>query len=270
MSVNKSLSPAFAGEHNCKTRTLTQMVMACLFLSLCLLTSCNVFSTNTLPTPTPQPTQTPRPKSRLGVYVPQIPPMLNRTQTSEHFSARFSSHNKQESVALVLKTLEDARKKMSQHLFNAKLNIDEVPVCVVIIHDSTGNFTSDTKQPWQVGAVTRGVSITLQPVDVLKSRNSLETILRHEYVHVIVNALKQRQLPRWLNEGTALYYSGEGATLLKSVKNINLPSEELDKKLNSSPSSDEMRQLYAASFRAVSAIIGKDGEAGLWRNITSP
>jgi hypothetical protein len=268
MRVDKS-SPPSSVEGSCtNTRPLTQAVMTCLFFSLCLLSSCSFFSTSTIP-PDTTPTPTPQPKSRIGIYVPQIPSTLNRTSSSEHFRAHFSSHNKQESVALVLKTLEEARKKMSQHLSNASLSIDDVPTSVIIIHDSTGNFTSDTKQHWQVGAVTRGISITLQPVDVLRKRNSLETILRHEYIHVVVNALKQKLLPRWLNEGTALYYSGEGAALVKAVKKINVSSAELDKKLNASPSSDEMRQLYAASFREVSAIIAKEGEPGLWRIITS-
>lgn len=239
------------------------------FLSICFISSCGFFSTS-IPEPNAQPTPTPQPKSRIGVYVPQIPSTLNRTQSTEHFSARFSSRSKKADVDNVLKILEGARKKMSQHLSNASLNIDEVPVCVVLIHDSTGNFTSDTKQHWQVGAVTRGISITTQPVDVLRSRNSLELILLHEYVHVVVNALKQKQLPRWLNEGTALYYSGEGTTLVKTVKKVNLSLEELEKKLDSSPSSDEMRQLYAASFREVSAIVAKEGKAGLWQRIISP
>ena len=159
---------------------------------------------------------------------------------------------------------------MTEHLSNASLDIAEVPTCVVLIHDSTGNFTSDTKQAWQIGAVTRGVSITMQPVDVLRKRNILETILRHEFVHVVINALRQKQIPRWLNEGTALYYSGEGTQLIKTVKKINITIDELDKKLNSQPSSDETRQLYAASYREVSAIIAKEGEAGLWKQITSP
>lgn len=268
MRVSQSVPPALAGGFCNNTHPLTQVVLTCLFISSCLLSSCSFYSTS-ISESNPKATPIPQPKSRLGVYVPQIPSMLNRTQSSEHFSARFSSRSKKVDVDNVLKILEDARKKMTQHLSNAKLNIDEVPVCVIIIHDSTGNFTSDTKQPWQVGAVTRGVSITMQPVDILRNRNSLESILRHEYVHVIVNALKQKQLPRWLNEGTALYYSGEGAGLVKTVKKINLSLEELEKKIQTPSSSDEMRQLYAAAFREVSAIIAKEGEAGLWLLIAS-
>ena len=221
-------------------------------------------NTNTQPTPTPNLKQ----QSRPGVYFPQIPSTLNRTLSSEHFRAHFSSHNKQEDVNYVLKILEDARNKMSARLSSVSLKMDDVPQTVVIIHDSTGNFTSDTKQSWQVGAVTRGISITLQPVDVLRKRKSLETILRHEFVHVVINALKQKHIPRWMNEGAALYYSGEGATLVKTVKNIKLSTEEIDKRLEETNSSDEMRQLYALCYREVSAIISKEGEAGLWKRIT--
>lgn len=240
-----------------------------LALALLLLSSsCTLLSNddNTNIQPTPKPTQ----QSRPGVYFPQIPSTLNRNLSSEHFRAHFSPRNKQEDVNYVLKILEDTRNKMSARLSSVSLNIDDVPQTVIVIHDSTGNFTSDTKQSWQVGAVTRGISITLQPIDVLRKRKSLETILRHEFVHVVVNALKQKHIPRWINEGAALYYSGEGAALIKTVKNIKLSRDELDKRLEESNSSDEMRQLYALCYREVSAIINKEGEAGLWKRITSP
>jgi hypothetical protein len=240
-----------------------------LFASLCLFSSCRLFSSNTNQMNTP-PSPTPKPiTSRPGVYFSPVPSSLNRTQSSEHFRVHFSSRTKQEDVKAVLNTLEEARKKMAQRLSSISINLDDVPTCVIIIHDSTGNFTSDTKQSWQVGAVTRGISITMQPVDVLRKRNSFETILRHEFVHVVVNALRQKNIPRWMNEGTALYYSGEGAGLLKTVKKIKISTDELEKKLDASPSSDEMRGLYAAAFREVSAIINKEGEAGLWKRITA-
>lgn len=240
------------------------VILISFFLFSCKQSFKSSNQTNTQPTPTPTTF------SRVGVYFPQTPVSLNRSQSSEHFRAHFSSANKQEDVAYVLKILEGARNKMAERLSNASLNIDEVPTCVIFIHDSTGNFTSDIKQSWQVGAVTRGISITMQPVNVLRKRNSLESILRHEFVHVVVNSFRQKSLPRWLNEGTALYYSGEGAQLVKTVKNIKLTTDELEKKLNSQPSSEEMRGLYAAAFREVSTIINSEGEAGLWKRITSP
>lgn len=247
---------------------LRYFAFALLLISIFLLSCKQPFNssnqTNTQPTPTPTTF------SRVGVYFPTVPDSLKHTQSSEHFRAHFSSANKQEDVAYVLKILEGARNKMAERLSNASLNIDEVPTCLIFIHDSTGNFTSDVKQSWQVGAVTRGISITMQPVNVLKKRNSLESILRHEFVHIVVNAFRQKSLPRWLNEGTALYYSGEGAQLVKQVKNIKLTTDELEKKLNSQPSSEEMRGLYATAFREVSAIINSEGEAGLWKRITSP
>lgn len=240
------------------------VILISFFLVSCKQSFKSSNQTNTKQTPTPTTF------SRVGVYFPQTPASLNRTQSSGHFRAHFSSANKQEDVAYVLKILEDARNKMAMRLSNASLNIDEVPTCVIFIHDSTGNFTSDIKQSWQIGAVTRGISITMQPVNALRKRNSLESILRHEFVHVVVNAFRQKSLPRWLNEGTALYYSGEGAQLVKTVKNIKLTKEELEKKLNSQPSSEEMRGLYAASFREVSAIVNSEGETGLWKQIISP
>jgi|GEM_PF-3531826 len=232
-----------------------------LFFTSCKQISEDISNANTSPTPYVQ-------KSRPGVYVPNIPDSLNRTQSSEHFRAHFSPRTKTEDVKLTLEILEDARKKMTQRLADVSLNIEEVPVCVVIIHDTTGNFTGDTKQSWLVGAVTRGISITLQPIGVLKKRNTLETILHHEYVHVIVNALRQKQIPRWMNEGTALHYSGEGRQLLKTEKKLNITKDEIEKRLDSQPKAAEMRVLYAASYREVTEILKVENEAGLWKQIT--
>ncbi len=237
-----------------------------IFLVLCFLASCKSISDDSNDvTPSPSPYIQ---KSRPGIYVPNIPEYLNRTQSSEHFRVHFSSRTKAEDVKLTLEILEDSRRMMTQRLADVSLNIEEVPICVVIIHDTTGNFTGDTKQSWLVGAVTRGISITLQPIGLLKKRNTLETILHHEYVHIIVNALRQKQIPRWMNEGTALYYSGEGKELLKTEKKLALTKDEIEKQLDSKPKPPEMRTLYAASYREVTEILKIENEVGLWRLIT--
>jgi len=80
--------------------------------------------------------------------------------------------------------------------------------------------------PW-AAAATHKNHIELQPVSLLKQRGILETTLRHELVHVVVEAVGGKQTPRWLAERLALYIAGEGKLLERYAKGPSLTVRDL-------------------------------------------
>jgi stage II sporulation protein D len=72
-------------------------------------------------------------------------------------------------------------------------------------------FRNATAEPGWVAARTDGRIIHLQPVALLESRNLLERTLRHELLHVVLEAQSAPGLPVWFREGLAQYLEGPGA-----------------------------------------------------------
>jgi len=138
----------------------------------------------------------------------------------------------------------------------------------VFVHPTTGDFTGATGQPAWVAAVTTSARrIETQPLQTLTRRRILATTLRHEYAHAVIEALSDGRAPRWLVEGLAAHFAGEGAALARSEPPHKLSLEMIEKNLLKPVSAAEMRALYAAAYREVNAIIRQEGEAGIWRRV---
>jgi hypothetical protein len=199
-----------------------------------------------------------------------VPANLNRIIKSEHFRAHFSSKTTQKEIEDLLKTLEDAHANYSRHLSQFGINLNAISSTEILIHDSTGDFISSTGHNWWTGAVTKDNRIEIQPLEALRKRRILETTLRHELAHIFIHAASRKPIPRWLDEGTAVYLSGEGAEFLKVEIKTKLTTDEIEKRLASPSSYEEMRALYAAAYREVQIIILSNGnENDLWDRIAS-
>src|SRR5262249_43807832 len=91
------------------------------------------------------------------------------------------------------------------------------------------------------------------------------TTLRHEYTHYVIESLSHGRAPRWLAEGAAAFFAGEGRMLSSYTPNPPLVPEEIERRLaGRAASPEEMRRLYAAAYRAVLAIVQRQGESALW------
>ena len=72
-------------------------------------------------------------------------------------------------------------------------------------------------------------------------------------------------VPRWLAEGLAISFAGEGRMILRFMSKTRLPLDELERRLAHPGSAAEMRSLYAAAYYEVRALIRKEGESAVWR-----
>ena len=184
--------------------------------------------------------------------------------SSEHFHISYPVRTPRSDIEAALRLLEAARLDMFALVGPAPLSL---PIDVVV-HETTQDFMAATGQSWWVAGVTHGRRIELQPLAVLRRRRRiLGTTLRHEYAHVVIEAVGGNGAPRWLTEGMAIGFAGEGPMLLRFSSKTRLPLDELEWRLAHPRSSAEMRSLYAAAYREVRALISKEGEPAVWRRL---
>lgn len=129
-------------------------------------------------------------------------------QRSSHFRVVADSHD----AKYILDLLEHDRLELLQRVSNAGIDV-RLPVLEIVFNATTGDFVARTGMPSWASAATRKNKIELQPLALLKQRRILETTLRHELAHALIDTLGNGQTPRWLAEGMAIYLSGEGSCL---------------------------------------------------------
>src|SRR5262249_6882436 len=193
---------------------------------------------------------------------------LHSTLSSEHFRATYPANLKPFEVDSMLRTLEAARLDMLARVGPASLSLPN-NVVNVVIHETTADFVSATRQPSWVAGVTRADRIELQPLTVLRRRRVLNSTLRHEYTHAVIESIGQGRTSRWLAEGLAIHFAGEGALLERFRPGKRMSLDQLEKKLAGPRSAAEMRSLYAAAYREVRALIQTEGEPNVWRRLAT-
>jgi hypothetical protein len=189
---------------------------------------------------------------------------LRRHIRSEHFSLSYPARVARGEAESLLRTLEAAHADVSRRLERAGVGVG-VPDVEVTVYETTGDFTGATGRPAWVAAVTEGRRISLQPLEVLRRRGVLGTTPRHEVVHAALEAVGAGRAPMWLVEGLAAHVAGEGAALARTPTGERISTEELERRLARTASASEMRALYAAAYREVSALIRREGEPAVWR-----
>jgi len=187
--------------------------------------------------------------------------------SSEHFRATYPAKADRQSIENMLRTFESARADLLRRLEAASLRLAEPGPFEVVVHATTADFIAATGQGgWAAGA-TRGRRIELQPLDLLRRRGVLNTTLRHEMTHAVIEVLGGGRAPRWMAEGLAVHVAGESAMLPRIENKSRLSRDDLERKLMRPASVTESRKLYAMAYHEIRAIIEAEGEAGVWRRV---
>jgi hypothetical protein len=146
----------------------------------------------------------------------------------------------------------------------------QFPALEIFVNETTGDFVGRTGLPYWAAAATRGNQIEIQPLATLKRRRILETTLRHELVHAMIDVVSRGRAPRWLAEGLALHLAGEGPLVSRYEPRQRITTAEIDKQLGysmSMMSANDMRAVYAAAYSEVRRLIKNEGEARVWRRV---
>jgi stage II sporulation protein D len=197
--------------------------------------------------------------------------VVRQTLRSEDFRINYPSNVEQREVEQLLSILQSSRKSMLARIAAAGVKA-QVPAIEIFINETTGDFVGRTGLPPWTAAATRGTKIETQPLATLKRRRILETTLRHELVHTLVDTISHERAPRWLAEGLALYLAGEGPLLAQYQPRKRMSVAEIDKQLGYSMSlvsANDMRIVYAAAYDEVRRLIKSEGEARVWRRVAN-
>lgn len=186
--------------------------------------------------------------------------------SSEHFSVKFTGDAEPNEITSLLELLESIRASYQKRTGQVPDKTTEV-----IVHPSTKAFTQAAGRPWWVAAVT-GEVIEIQPLRTLKSRGILSPTLRHEYAHVIIKAVSQKEIPLWLAEGFSIYLSGEGERWRPPVDHeiheihemAKVSEQKLNDILRNPAARDQMQAAYYLAYQRVKKIISKQGEERIW------
>jgi hypothetical protein len=184
-------------------------------------------------------------------------------QRSSHFRLAHPQTLDRSDAEYVLNLLETNRTELLRRVSSAGIEA-QLPNLEIVFNETTGDFVGRTGMPpWAAGA-TRKNQIELQPLKLLKQRRILETTLRHELVHVLIDAIGGGQTPRWLTEGMALFVAGEGR-LLEQKSSMSVAA--VKQALSAPKSAGEMKSAYAAAYNLVKELIRTEGEKKVWKRV---
>jgi stage II sporulation protein D len=118
---------------------------------------------------------------------------------------------------------------------------------IAVYRDATG-------EPGWVAASTQGSFIRMEPVPTLEGTHALDSTLRYEFLHLLIESHARPGAPLWLREGLAIYLSSP-----RSVKPEKLDVSSLERRLQSQPSERQMRAAYRESAAAVADEVTREG-----------
>ena len=232
---------------------------------LCLCGDCSASLFHHRGTENTEDTQRAASASRLAPYVPGI---RRQTLSSEDFRISYPATIERREIEALLSFLQSSRKSLLNRVTSAGLNA-RLPSLEIFINETTGDFVGRTGQPPWAAAATKNNRIELQPLATLQRRRILETTVRHELVHTLVDALGGGRTPRWLAEGLAIHFAQEGPLVSRYQPRHKLTVQEIEQKLAGTQSADDMRAAYAAAYSEVRRLIRTEGEPNVWRRVAN-
>ncbi|HZV87917.1 MAG TPA: SpoIID/LytB domain-containing protein [Candidatus Binatus sp.] len=125
------------------------------------------------------------------------------------------------------------------------------------VYATLDSYRDTTGQPGWVAASTRGRTIRLQPLAELKKRSIVESTLRHEIFHVLVEAKAKAATPLWFREGIVLFFSSPNVT---GTAAVSLTDEQIETVLRQSRNRDEVQKAYVAAQSRVAALVQEHGK----------
>jgi stage II sporulation protein D len=127
-------------------------------------------------------------------------------------------------------------------------------------------YRDTTGQPGWVAATTRGQTVRLQPLAQLRKRSVLESTLRHEFFHLLIESRARWNTQLWFREGLVLYLSDTGKP--NSLGAI-LTDKELEEILRNPTTRARQEKAYAAARARVASLIQQNGKSAVFDWLSS-
>jgi len=128
------------------------------------------------------------------------------------------------------------------------------------VYANVAAFRNATSEPGWVAASTRGQMIRMQPTAVLREAGTLESTLRHELLHVLVEEHAKAGTPLWFREGIVLYLSDQNSPRHPGGFES---TAALEKALRAPQNEPELRRAYAEAEAKVAQLVSDHGKAAM-------
>jgi stage II sporulation protein D len=119
---------------------------------------------------------------------------------------------------------------------------------------NVAEFIRATGEPGWVAARTTRREIQMQPPAILRDKGALETTLRHEMLHVMIEANGRSGLPVWFREGLVEYLSDSSDSGAGSTR---------DRDLRQTADEARARAAYKGAGRQVRTLVARYGETAV-------
>jgi stage II sporulation protein D len=114
-----------------------------------------------------------------------------------------------------------------------------------------------TGQPGWVAATTLGQTVRLQPLAQLRKRSILESTLRHEFFHLLIESRARSNAPLWFREGLVLYLSEPDK---RESPPATLTGEQIEEILRNPGNREKLEKAYAAARARLAFLIQQNGK----------
>jgi stage II sporulation protein D len=101
----------------------------------------------------------------------------------------------------------------------------------------------------------------MQPSDVLRETGTLESTIRHELLHMLIDSYALPGTPLWFREGLVLYLTAPNASS-RPGENVD-DLKGLEKSLRAPASEEELRHAYAGARARVAQLARQHGKEAL-------
>lgn len=125
------------------------------------------------------------------------------------------------------------------------------------IFPTLDSYRDTTGRPGWVAASTRGQTIRLQPPAELRKRSLLESTLRHELYHLLVEAHAAPKTPAWSREGLVLYFSNPNPADPPAPL---MSADEIERILRHGDSRENMERAYESAQTIVANLMQQHGK----------
>lgn len=126
----------------------------------------------------------------------------------------------------------------------------------VEIYPSVAMFRDATGEPGWVAASTRNQKVRLQPLSKLGNR--LPGVLRHEFLHLLVESNAKQDTPLWFREGLVVYLTGD-----PPPATVSMSPNQIEDAIRSRSSRPRMQQAYTAAAALVRDLDHRHGRTQL-------
>jgi stage II sporulation protein D len=127
------------------------------------------------------------------------------------------------------------------------------------VFPSLETYRNSTGEAGWIAAYTRGHVISLQPLATLKSKGILESTLRHELTHLLVESRARKDTPLWFREGLVLYLADPS----QNVEPVAMSEQAMEAAMEHPGSRESSQRVYAAARSRVAQLVEQNGRASV-------